>query len=203
MDSAKQKSPRACKPPKTPFNEDSYWKIWNLIRNNYQRIAYDAYISNNTDKAILYDSKALSCGFIGEMKNNDRLQNMVNQKSILKTVNMPQKSDHKIMGFFSAELANLSINETICDVADDQTQFNELCAKCARLPPQWNVIQLSQMFDGYKGYNATKDMYTSDAPIKITLFRDSLSGVRQSQPISIVLDLSEFNEKTVSNDNIE
>lgn len=183
-------------------NGDSSWNVWPIIRNNYQRIAYQAFKSNESNKSILYDSMALSCGYIGGILNVERLNRIIDHQTVRKTVDM-QKDTHssnELMDFLTGAMGNKAL--TSVNVATpldtDQQRFDELCSKCAELPHEWNVVQLSQMYSGYNGYATTKDIYTSDAPIKITLFRDSLSEQRNNRPTSIVLDLFETGEKSVS-----
>ncbi|XP_055322222.1 uncharacterized protein LOC129578113 [Sitodiplosis mosellana] len=184
-------------------NDDCHWKIWPIVRNNYQRIAYEAYKSNDNDKAILYDSMALSCGFVGGILNVDRLGQNIDHQTVFKTVDWQQNTNtNQLINFLSAAMGNVSIKESVSvtsniDSDSDQRRFNELCAKCAELPQEWNVVQLSQMYNGYNSYSTIKDSYTSDAPIKITLFRDSLSESRNNRPTFIVLDLCETGEKSI------
>lgn len=54
------------------------------------------------------------------------------------------------------------------------------------------------MYNGFNGYATKKDMYTSDAPIKLTLFCDDMSEKRSNRPQSIVLDWFDKGEKGVS-----
>lgn len=195
---------------KTPINhrnnkngEDS-WNVWPIVRNNYQRIAYEAYKSNETEKAILYDSMSLSCGYIGGILNVERANQNIDHQTLLKTVELQKNTNpsNKLIDFLSGVMGNnLPIEPaTVATIANetDQQRFDELCKKCADLPQEWNVVQLSQLYSGYNGYSTTKDLYTSDAPIKITLFRDSLSEQRNNRPVSIVLDHFETGEKSVS-----
>lgn len=177
-------------------NQDGIrWKNWPIVRNNYQRNAYEAFKLNDMVKSTLYDCMSHSLGFVSGILNIDRLGQTVDYRTIHKTVNWQQKTDNKIIDYMSAAMNNVTINESICVTTnvDDQNRFNELCAKCNQLPQEWNVVQLNQIYDGYKGYSTTKDLYTSDAPIKITLFRNSLSEICNNRPISIAIDLGETN----------
>lgn len=186
-------------------NAESIWKIWPIVRHNHQMIAFNAYKSNDMEKAILYDCMALSCGFIGSILGIDRLGQRVNYKTIYKTIQWQQNTGNKLFDYLAAVVNDVSLNETISKTinADDHSRFNELCTKCIQLPNEWNVIQLSQMYAGYNSYATKKDMYTVDAPIKITLFRHSLPETQKKRPISIVLDLFEFGEKSVNNLNFD
>lgn len=174
------------------------WKNWPIVRYNYQRIAYEAFILNDMTKSTLYDCMSLSLGFVSGILDIDRSGQTVDYRTISKTVNLQQKTGNKMLDYMSAAMNNITINESICVTTnvDDISRFNELCAKCNQLPKEWNVVQLNQMYDGYKGYSTTKDLYTSDAPIKITLFRNSLFETSNNLPISIALDLG---AKNVSN----
>lgn len=189
------------------INENVWrWKPWSIIRTDYQRIAFEAYRSGDSDKAILYDSKALACGFIGIILNED--QRFTSDDSV-KIENQPkcainwqQKTGNATVDCLIDEMKDVKIGErtNLCSNVeiDDKTQFKNLRLKLAELPKQWNIVQFSQMFNGYNGFAATKDVYTSDEPIKITLFCDSLSEKRDNQPISIVLELNEIGDKSVS-----
>lgn len=175
------------------------WKIWPIVRNNYQRIAYEAYKSNDIDKAILYDCKALSCGFIGRLCNVDYSGRNIDHQTITKSIHLQQNTGNNFADYMAARLNDISINETN-DHMNDQNQFKELCEKCVQLPKQWNVVQISQIYDGYNSYARKEDLYTSDASIKITLLRNSLPEKQNSnRSVSIVLDWFEFGKKSVSN----
>lgn len=191
------------KPSSNRNKDDCSWNVWPIVRNNFQRIAYEAFKSNESDKSVLYDSMALSCGYVGGMLNIEQLNRTIDHSTLCKTVDMQKNTDrnNKLIDFLSGAMRDAlnSVNvATTVDNDKDQQRFDELCTKCAELPNEWNVVQLSQMYSGYNGYATTKDIYTSDAPIKITLFRDSLSEQRNNRPIFIVLDLFETGEKSVS-----
>lgn len=182
------------------------WKPWSNIRTDYQRIALEAYRSGDCDKSILYDSKALACGFIGTILNKDQQSHSSDSVKIdhqpKSAINWQQKTGNATVDCLIEAMKDVKIGErkNLCSTVeiDDKTQFRNLRAKLAELPKQWNIVQFSQLYNGYNGFAATKDVYTSDAPIKITLFCDSLSEKRDNQPISIVLELNEIGEKSVS-----
>lgn len=175
-------------------------KPWSTIRSDYQRIAFDAHRTGNHDKAVLYDTKALSCGFIGTLLNDDQRKFFNNNRrsnvKIDDHSNKSQKTDHPLFDYLSKCTGDIMISEPKKTI--DDNQFSDLCTKCAQLPKQWNVVQFSQLYNGYNGYAATKDIYTSDAPIKITLFCDSLSTKRDKWPINLILDFKEHGDKSVS-----
>lgn len=194
------------------------WKPWSIVRSDYLRMALEADRSGDYDKGILYDSKALSCGFIRTFLNNDQQSFSTDNRPSIKTDDHPnsctdeqQKTEtNELIDYLSEyfgynkidepKTINLTTIETdnATVETDDKNQFEELCTKCGQLPKQWNVVQLHQLYNGYNGFSTTKDVYTSDAPIKITLFCDSLSETRDNRPISMVLDLNELGEKSVS-----
>lgn len=182
------------------------WKPWSTIRTDYQRIAFEAYRSEDSDKAILYDSKALACGFIGTILNEDQRSHSNDSVKIdhqrKSSINWQQKTGNVTVDCLIEAMKDVEIGErkNLCSTIeiDDETQFRNLRSKLNDLPKQWNIVQFSQLFNGYNGFAATKDVYTSDAPIKITLFCDSLSETRDNQPISIVLELNEIGDKSVS-----
>ncbi|XP_031640828.1 separin [Contarinia nasturtii] len=176
------------------------WKPWSIRRNEYQRTAYKADQSGDFEKAILYDSKALSCGFVGTFLNENRAAEGNENELISQTIDLQQKTGNVLIDYLSEYLENVVINDTTIEPApatDDQTQFNDLHTKCAQLPKEWNVIQLSQLYNGYNRYATKRDMYTSDAPIRITLFRDSVSEKRDNRPTNIILDWLEFGEESI------
>lgn len=185
-----------------------YWKSWSIVRNEYQRIAWEAYRSGDNEKAVLYDSKVLSCGFIGGLLNDDQQHCL---RNIRPTTNIDDNSNRSVDSQPNAENELIHyLSDCISDVIigktekpnspveiDDKTQFKELCSKLSQLPKQWSVVQFSQFYSGYNGFATTKDLYVSDAPIKITLLCDSLSEERDNHPISVVLDFNELGEKSV------
>lgn len=186
------------KSSESELNESSTGQSWPIVRNNYQKLAFDSYKSDDHVKAVLYDTKALSCGYAGTLLNGDAPKQIINQKTIAKTIHLQQDSGNDLIDYLSACVNHITIDETADKISttNDQLQFNELCAKCAQLPKQWTVVQLSQMYKGYNSYSTKEDMYTSDAPIKITMFRDSMSEKRDNRPVPIVLDW--IDEKKVS-----
>lgn len=177
------------------------WKPWPIVRSDYQRIALEADRSGDCDKAILYDSLSLSCGFIDTLLNNDQrsVASHETNSNEIKRVNSLSSNDvqqdKRKLSYLSTCLDAVIIGESNNTV---KMQLNELRSKCAQLPTEWSVVQFNQIYSGYNGFATTKDVYTSDAPIKITLFCDSLSKQRDHRPISIVLDFIEFGEKSVS-----
>lgn len=182
----------------TANSVDSHWKSWPIARNEYRDIALKAYRIDDHDKAVLYDSKALSCGFVNKTNLHQEIRPVIASRKREKT----QKCDNVLIDYLSDCMNDMDIieieqNELTAE-ADDQTQFIELREKCAKLPKEWNVIQLSQLFSGYNGYCTKKDLYTMDAPIKITMFRHNLSEEMNNQPFSMVLDLIEYGAKSVS-----
>lgn len=185
------------------INNESRWKVWPIVRNNYQEVALKAHQKCDVDKAILYDSKALSCGFVKKLINAEQLNQAIDGSTISETVHLQQKTGNELIDYLASCISGTTFVEKKCSEPaidkDDQMEFNELREKCAKLPKQWNVIQLNQVSNGYNGYATTKDLYTSDAPVKITLFRHSLSDKTDSQPISIILDLKEYGTKNVRN----
>lgn len=203
MDSIKNESNTS-----SDFNSNDHhqvwrWKPWSITRNEYQRIALDAYEEDDCEKAILYDSKALSCGFVGNLLHDNQFNEENESAMVNQTIDLQEKTGNVLIDYLSEYVNKVDIdyesNKTpsIPDT-DDATQFNELCTKCAQLPKEWNVIQLNQLYDGYNRYATKKDMYTSDAPVRLTLFRDAMSEKRDNRPTSIVLDWIEYGEKSVS-----
>ncbi|XP_055313035.1 uncharacterized protein LOC129574695 [Sitodiplosis mosellana] len=182
------------------------WKPWSIVRSDYQRMAWEADRSGVYDKAILYDSMALSCGFISTMLNNDQQplfsDNRPNASKIehplQRSSDLQRETKNILIDYLSEYLSHVVIGEPKKIPHDkDKNHFDALRSKCAQLPKQWNVVQFNQVYSGYNGFATTKDVYTSDAPIKITLFCDSLSKKRDNRPISIVLDFIELGEKSI------
>lgn len=180
------------------------WKPWPIVRNDYQRIALEADRSGDCDKAILYDSLSLSCGFINTLLNNDQRSfasnnqtssNEIEKVNSLTSNDLQENPKNYLTDYLSKCLSDVVIDEPNNNV---KIQFDELRSKCDQLPKEWSVVQFNQLYSGYNGFATTKDVYTSDAPIKITLFCDSLSKKRDNRPINIVLDFIEFGEKSVS-----
>lgn len=181
------------------LNGSSY-KCWPIIRNEYRKRAVDAIGSGDSDRAILYDSKALSCGFISTQLINDHTNAGIDDNVIGRTIHVQQTPVNSLIDYLSECLNELDFNESNRDAidADDQMQIDDLYGKCAKLPTQWNVIQISQMYDEYNGYSTTKDLYTADGPMVLTMFRYNLAEKRENRPFRLTLELSEFNPKSVS-----
>lgn len=182
-------------------DNDTRWKVWPIVRNNYQQFALEADRMGDHNKGILYESKVLSCGFVKKITNAEQLNQEIGVPTIGKTVHLQQQNGNHLIDHLSTCMSEMicidkNCTKPACD-PNDHTEFNELRENCAKLPKQWNVIQLNQVYSGYNGYATSKDLYTSDAPIKIILFRHNLSEDRGNQPISIVLDLKEYGAKSV------
>lgn len=130
------------------IDTESNLKVWAIVRNSYRKIALDAYKCGNYDKAILYDTKALSCGFVGERLNNNSQR--INELLIDNTIYLQQKSSNSLMDFLSACINDVKINESHGKKStietDDKIQFDDLCTKCSQLPKQWNVLQIRLVY---------------------------------------------------------
>lgn len=120
-------------------------KVWPIVRHKYQKIAFNSYKSDDHETAVLYDSKALSCGFVGALLNNSDCC-PINEQSIDETIHFQQNSDNVLFDYLSACVSDIKITKTqhksTTIKTDDQNQFEELCMKCTQLPKQWNVVQL-------------------------------------------------------------
>lgn len=178
-----------------------YQVCWPLIRNEYRKRAFNLFKSGNCDQAILYDSKSISCGFVGKYLNSMNIDN----QSIDATVRLQQKSGNSLIDFLSGCMSELEISETNepttksdIDIIIGNVEATELYDKCAKLPSQWNVIQLNQLYDGYNGYFTKKDAYTTDGLISLTLHRYNLEQKRNNRSLGLVFELNELNPKSVS-----
>lgn len=188
------------------FNSGTAFKCWPGIRNEYRKHAYDAYCDGDTDRAILYDSKSLSCGFVGAQLNADACAKpLIHDQDISNTIHLQQNSVNPLIDYLSECLNDIGIVTTHASssaaehgTTDDQRQIDDLHNQCDKLPPEWNVIQITQMYDGYNGYATKKDMYNGSGPIVLTLFRYNLVEKRKKRALSLVPDSNEFHPKNVS-----
>lgn len=119
-------------------------KVWPIVRNNYQKNALDACKSGDHYRTVLYESKALSCGFVGERLND--CGEKINELSIGNTIHLQQNSKNDLTGFLSAcvidnKITKSSTKKFTIEI-DDRMQFDDLCTKCSQLPKQWNVLQI-------------------------------------------------------------
>lgn len=181
------------------------FKCWPAMRNEYRKHSYDAYCDGDTDRAILYDSKSLSCGFVGTQLNADAsVESVIHDQDISKTIHLQKNTVNPLVDYLSDHLNGFCVVTTSASstdhvgTIDDQRQIDDLFKQCDKLPPEWNVIQLTQMYDGYNGYATKKDMYNSGGPIVLTLFRYNLAEKRNKRAISIIPDSNEESPKNVS-----
>lgn len=188
-----------------PINNGSAYKCWPAIRNEYRKHAYDAYCEGDMDRAILYDSKSLSCSFVGTQLNaGARTKTCIDDKDIDHTIHLQQNAVNPLVDFISECLSDIQISSTKTSCTDEnhaideQRQIDDLYDKCANLPTEWNVIQITQMHDGYDRYATKKHLYNGVGPIVLTLFRYNLSEQREDRALYIVPDTNEINSKNVS-----
>lgn len=187
------------------INTGSAYKCWPAIRNEYRKHAYDAYCDGEMDRAILYDSRSLSCSFVGtQLNDGTRTKTVIDEHDINHTIHLQQNTVNPLIDYLSECLSDMEISstKTTCteeNVAiDEQLEINGLYEKCAKLPTEWNVIQISQMYHGYDRYATKKDLYNGDGPIVLTLFRYNLAEKRENRAIYLVIDTCEINSKNVS-----
>lgn len=181
-------------------NIKTAYKCWPLIRNEYRKCAFNAYKSGDFDRAILNDSKSLSCGFVGIHLDVDHDSSTKIDQTIESTIHLQQKTGSSLVDFLSDCMSGIQIdesNKTNSEISD-LIKVTELYEKCAKLPSQWNVIQLNQSYDGYNGYSTKKDVYTSDGLMTITLHRYNLEEKRNNRSFGLVFDLNELHPKSVS-----
>lgn len=192
------------KPAIESLDSGSAFKCWPSIRNEYRKHAYDAYCDGDTERAILYDSKALSCGFVGtEIRTEEHAKSFIHDQDINSTIQLQKTSVNPLVDFLSEYLNDNKVVTTQPSseengVSNEQQQLNDLYVQCDKLPAEWNVIQVTQMYDGYNGYATKKDMYTSSGPMVLTLFRYNLVDKRNNRALSLVPDANELNPKNVS-----
>lgn len=180
---------------------ESAYRCWPFIRNDYRKKTLNANKTRDSNNAILIESKALSCGFIGAQLDTDQSTPAINDQSISRTIHLQQQSGNSLIDYLTECMDEIKINETnkttSADV-DSQKEIGDLCAKCSNLPKEWNVIQLNQLYNGYDRYGSKKDLYTSDGPITLTLFRHNLSEKCNNRILNLVLELNELDPKSVS-----
>lgn len=187
-----------------PTIESSAVKCWPAIRNKYRKHAHDAYYDGDTDRAILYDSKSLSCGFVGtQMKDDGKTQSLINDQDISNTIHIQKNSVNPLVDYLSDYLNDINVAVTNASseangIAEEQKEIDDLYKQCDKLPAEWNVIQITQMYDGYNGYAAKKDMYNGNGPMVLTLFRYNLAEKRNNRALSLVPEANEFMPKNVS-----
>lgn len=192
------------KPEIKLINIGSAFKCWPFIRNEYRKHAYDAYCDGDTDRAILYDSKSLSCGFVGtQMNAEERAETFIDDQDISNTIHIQKNSVNPLVDYLSEYLNDIEVVTTNASskengITDEQQQIDDLYMQCDKLPAEWNVIQITQMYDGYNGYAAKKDMYNGNGPMVLTLFRYNFADKRNNRALSLVPDANEFNPKNVS-----
>lgn len=190
------------KPEIESLNSGSAFTCWPAIRNEYRKNAYDAYCDGDTDRAILYDSKALSCGFVGTHLNADaHAKPFIHDQDISNTIHLQQNSVNPLVDYLSEYLNDVEIVTTASSIENRTTngrqQIDNLYEQCDKLPVEWNVIQVTQMYDGYNGYATKKDMYNGNGPIVLTLFRYNLAEKRNKRALSLVPDSNELHPKNV------
>lgn len=171
-------------------------KCYPIVRNEYRNRSVHP---ENTDDAILNDCKSLSCGFVDKCFNSD--SKCIDEQNISSMIQSQRDDNDKLMNYISARVAGLQVGSTVktspVDVKD-QTETSELYRKCANLPAQWNVIQISQVYNGYSGYATKKDIYSESLPIRLTLLRFNHLDKYSNSAVSFVMNLGEHDSKNVS-----
>lgn len=192
------------KPVVESLDSGPAFKCWPSIRNEYRKHAYDAYCDGDTDRAILYDSKSLSCGFVGtEMHTEDHAKSFIHDQDIDSTIQLQRKPVNPLVDYLfeylnDNEVVTTQPSSKESGITNEQQQINDLYVQCDKLPAEWNVIQVTQMYDGYNGYATKKDMYNGSGPMVLTLFRYNLVEKRDNRALSLVPDANELHPKNVS-----
>lgn len=181
------------------FDDDGpQWRVGPIMRNNLRKLSFDAFTKSAHDDAILHDSKVPSCSYMKEYFNHDCLSPSIDNQTIRQSIDLHPKTGNDLVDY----LAGLHIGDYFSDsktTADDddiQKQVQDLYSKCAELPSEWTVVQLSQLFDNHNAYATIEDTYTSDSPIKITLYRYHEQS--KSDPLNVIFNLNEFGANSVS-----
>lgn len=185
-------------------DSESAVKCWPSIRNEYRKHAYDAYCDGDTDRAILYDSKSLSCGFVGtQLHADDHSKGVVHKRDITSTIQLQRNSVNPLIDFLSGHFNENDIvtsppSSKEHGITKEQQKLSDLYVQCAKLPVEWNVIQVTQMYGGYNGYATKRDMYNGSGPMVLTLFRYNLIEKRNNRALTLVPDANEISPKNVS-----
>lgn len=95
----------------SPKHNDSYWKYCPIVRSNNKKIASAADQSGDINKAILYDSKVLSCGYVGNELNSDRLGTIINENSIINTIHIQQDTENELINYLSDCVNHIQLHE--------------------------------------------------------------------------------------------
>lgn len=191
------------KPEIESLDSGSAFKCWPSIRNEYRKHAYDAYCDGDTDRAILYDSKSLSCGFVGTEVHFEEHAKFIHDQDINSTIQLQKNSVNPLVDYLSEYLNDNDVVTTQPSskengITNEQQQLKHLYVQCDKLPAEWNVIQVTQMYDGYNGYATKRDMYNGNGPMVLTLFRYNLMDKRDNRALSLVPDANELSPKNVS-----
>lgn len=199
-----KKSSDYIKSPEMVNEIKSSWNIGPIVRSNYRRQAYHALTSSDHDEAVLNDSKVPSCTYVQTHLNHGRYSQTIDRQTVNKTINLQQKTENELVDYLAACLNDVVIDDSMVEknknptVDTDKKEIADLYAECAKLPPQWNVVQLSQLYDGHNAHATSEDVYTSDLPIKFTMFRYNRSEKRNNRPFNTALEFKEFGSKGVS-----
>lgn len=199
-----KKSSDCIKSPEVVSEIKSSWNIGPIVRSNYRKQAFHALTSSDHDEAVLNDSKVPSCTYVQTHLNHERHSQTIDQQTINKTISLQQKSENELFDYLAACLNDVVIDDSIVEknknstIDTDKKEIADLYAECAKLPPQWNVVQLSQLYDGHNAHATSEDVCTSDSPIKFTMFQYNQSEKRNNRPFNTVLEFKEFGSKSVS-----
>lgn len=175
-----------------------------MVRCELVTKALEAFENGDTAKAIFYESKSLYCKFLANKVHNNECENQkINDFTLSDAINIqPDKKQDLLIDFvtrkmagidFHAEINRININNNKDNYShgSDDADVEELFAKCAQLPLEWNVVQLTKSSVTHAAYGTKKDIYSEPAPISFTLFRHALSQHTNNEPLNVHMNFED------------
>lgn len=167
-----------------------------VARSQYKLKAAQALTDGNYGKSIYYDCKALDLGFrCGHQQVSKRLKKKTISDAEIQSKIQNCDSNASLFDACAIALDNVQFkscatkqNVDMSAVQDDE--FEDVAKICAKLPSEWNIVQLSLVENPFLAYATRKDCYTRDTQIRLTILSSEDIPGSTNEPIVITLDLN-------------
>lgn len=147
-----------------------------LIRKGVEQLK-----AKNEKKAIYYLSKSCFCSFASNECASLTGTNVDIDDRVCSEVIQAADDSNVLMNLIRSKLNGMSISSERTEPKakpdeDSESAVNGFYERCAKLPREWNIVQLTRLDVSYSGAGTVQETCCEEAPINLTLFRHSVNG---------------------------
>lgn len=161
-----------------------------LIRSRYKIESAKAFAKGSLIESIHYDCMALDCG-LRIRKERAVPKHSIDGTTILSNIQKCDKNT-SLYDMIKVGLTDVALPQYKPSASQGRSDSStDLVNKCAQLPVEWTVLQLSTIESPFLPYATRKDHYTRDTQIRLTILCSQHIDGYHNEPLVITLQLNE------------